>query len=144
METISLELLLAAAGVVLPGLIYFATVQRNKLQADDTLSAAERLAIRTRIIEQYAARYERRQDAGPHLLATLGLPQLQGDSQIREVIEGIRQRTGHDPWEGAGKHVEDVDLLTFFNRAAEERVDFLRVPVSEFVKQLQPGTRNVD
>ena len=64
METTSLEVLFAAAVIVVAGLIYF---------------------------------------AGPHLLAILGLPQLQGGRQIREAIEGIRQRTGHDPWEGAGE-----------------------------------------
>jgi hypothetical protein len=142
MESISSEVLLALVGVVVAGMIYFATIQRNKLQADETRLAAERLAIRTRIIEEYAAKYERRKDAGPHLLATLGLAQLRSDSEIRSVIDEIRRRVGHDPWEGAREFVEQVNLLAFFEEAAEKRVDFIRTPVSEFVTQLDASKRH--
>jgi hypothetical protein len=139
MDSVSPEVLIALASLVVAGLVYFATVQRNRLQANETLAASERLAVRTRIIEQYAANFERRRDAGPHLLATLGLPQLRTDGEIREVIEEIRRRTGHDPWEGASKFVEGVDLHDFFEAAAEQRVDFIRTPVEEFVRQLNAG-----
>ena len=106
------------------------------MQSDETLSAAERLATRTRIVERYAETFERRQDAGPHLLASLGLPQLRTDREIREVIEEIRRRTGHDPWEGSGAFTEGVDLQEFFEVAAEKRVDFNRTPVAVFAKTL--------
>ena len=142
MDSISLEVLIALAGFVLAGLVYFATAQRNRMQANEMLGASERLAVRTRIIDQYASNLERRKDAGPHLLATLGLPQLRTDQEIREVIEEIRRRTGYDPWEGAGKFVEGLDLQTFFEAAAEQRIDFLRTPVEEFVTQLDVRKRH--
>lgn len=142
MDSISLELLVAVAGLVVTGLVYFGTVQRNQMQAKETLGASERLAVRNRIIDQYAANFERRKDAGPHLLATLGLPQLRTDVEIRNVIDEIRRRTGHDPWEGAARFVEGVDLHTFFHAAAEHRIDFLRTSVQQFVSQLD--TRRKD
>ena len=55
MDSISLEVLIALAALVVVGLVYFATVQRNRMQADETLDASERLAVRTRIIDQYAS-----------------------------------------------------------------------------------------
>ena len=142
MDSIPLEVLIAVAGLIVAVLVYFGTVQRNQIQANETSAASERLGVRNRMIDQYAANFERRKDAGPHLLATLGLPQLRTDQEIRRVIDEIRRRTGYDPWEGAGKFVEGVDLCTFFEVAAEQRIDFIRTPVEEFVRQLDARRRN--
>ena len=86
--------------------------------------------------------FDRRKDAGPHLLAIVGLPQLRNDQEIRDVIGETRRRTGYDPWEGASKFVKGLDLQTFFEAPAEQRIDFLQTPVEVLVTRLDGRWRH--
>ena len=143
MDGITPEVALAAASIVIAALIYFAGVERGQ-RRDVKTSVAEAQRERerreheliSRIVDEYAQAFSTRADAGPHLLARIGLPQLRSDAGIRAAVAEIQRRTGHDPWEGYSESVSDVDLLWFFEAAAARNIDFTRVRVSEFVTQI--------
>ena len=143
----SLELAVAVATLVVMALVYFASAQRTERQArtraelEGTQDEERRLAeVKRRIVEEYAQKYTRRSDAGPHLLASLGLPQLRSDTAIRNAIQEIHSRTGYDPWEGYGLDVQDLNLLHFFEQAAAANVDFTKTRVSEFASRFRSAS----
>ncbi|HEX9130570.1 MAG TPA: hypothetical protein VF850_15500 [Gemmatimonadaceae bacterium] len=69
----------------------YLVVKRSEFEFDRT---AERELI-SKVVDEYVGLSRRRYDNGPHALATLGLEQLGGDSQIRDAL---REMGGSAGW----------------------------------------------
>ena len=81
--------------------------------------------IASRAADEYVNMSRKHQDSGPSALAKLGLQALGSDALIRKAIQEMYARSGTDPWSGWGKHVEDVDLVAFFDLVREKHYNFL-------------------
>jgi len=89
--------------------------------------------IASKAAEEYVDMARKHHDSGPSALARLGLPALGSDALIRKAIQEMYARNGTDPWSGWGKHVEDVDLVAFFNLVREKHYNFLSDVNPEYV-----------
>lgn len=121
----------------------YLAVKRSEFEFERT---GERQRIR-RVADEYVSMARRRADAGPHALATLGLEQLGGDSQIRDALREmvLRAGAGEDPWAGQARDVEDIDLMAFFRYVRENHVDLFKQSVAEVAAAVrkQSGARRV-
>lgn len=106
--------------------------ERQRHERDIETARVERERI-SKVVDEYVGMSRRRYDSGPHALATLGLEQLGGDSQIRDAVGemGVRAGAGFDPWAGQAGDVKDIDLFAFFRYVRESRVDFNKQSVAE-------------
>ena len=95
--------------------------------------------LASKMMEDYVAMARASKDAGPHALATLNLAALRSDVLIRDTIQRMEDRMGTDPWEGWGRHIEDVDLVQFFTWVRERRPNFhiSATSVEEVAKQVK-------
>lgn len=59
--------------------------------------------------------------SGPNALAGLGLDLLRSDARIRDAVQEMYARSGYDPWEGLGSHLDGVDLVEFFRHVPPPR-----------------------
>jgi len=94
-------------------------------------------ALASKVADEYVALARSRRDGGPHALATLGLHMLGSDALIRQAIREMHARSGSDPWSGAGRFAEDVDLVRFFGWVSDHHPDFHMTSVEEVAKQVQ-------
>ena len=166
----TLEVLLAAAAIVVAALIYWAGIQRGvgqerarkehaeelerqRQQHDQDLERVRQRHERqleqerreqemvSRAANEYVTMVRNHKDEGPHALATLGLQQLGSDRLIREAIDAMRVRTGRDPWAGHGSHVVDLDLVLFFSQVSTGQVNFFNVSVESVANQLRANAQ---
>ena len=129
--------------VVMVG-IYFAGVRQGRKQSDEQRkhewqleSDRRHYELVRRLADQYIEMGRGNKDRGPHLLARLGLDQLGDDKSIRDAIELMRIGDGVDPWWGAEKDVEGVNLVGFFKYVREKKVDFFKTKVAEVVQAMK-------
>lgn len=152
-----METIIAAAGIIISALTYFAGVKRGKRESQEQREHEIRLEVErqehdglmeasrrrheriVRVADQYVTWARKHHDNGPHALVHLGLEQLGSDADIREAIEDMRVRNGHgnDPWAGAGGEVEDVDLVVFFRHVRENGIDFFRTTVADVAEEVR-------
>jgi hypothetical protein len=120
--------------------------ERQRHERAIEVARVERELI-SKVVDEYVGMSRRRYDSGPHALATLGLEQLGGDSQIRDALREMAVRAGvaDDPWAGQAGEVKDIDLLAFFRYVRENRVDFFKQSVAEVAAAVREegGVRRV-
>ena len=132
----------ALIGVVVAGATYLLGRRDGRQQERDRRDEA----LASKVADEYVALARPHHDAGPHALATLGLHALRSDAVIREAIREMEVRSGTDPWEGSARHVEDVDLVKFFEWARDHRVNFHATTVEAVAQQVRDtaGRRSKD
>jgi len=110
--------LIGILGILIVVALYFADIQRRKLQEKNR----QINELASKLIDEYVEM--RHRDTGLSFLAKLGLHRLKSDKRIREAIEEMKARTPHDPWEGQEAHIQDVDLVNFFKYVRENKIKF--------------------
>lgn len=160
------ELIIAAIGVVVSVLLYFAGIRRGERQerlrqAHERQMEADRQAherqlererqehqqqlererqeqqLASKVADEYVDMARRNYDSGLHAMARLSLDSLGSDELIRRAIEEMRVRTGRDPWGAKAGQVEDIDLLAFFRYVRERRIDFFSTPIENVVEEVR-------
>ena len=160
------EIIIAAIGVVVSVLLYFAGVKRGErqerlrqeherqLEVDRQTHEGEiererqqherRLErerqeqeMASKVADEYVAMARRHYDSGITAMARLGLAVLGSDALIRRAIEEMRVRSNTDPWSGHAALIEDLDLVAFFSYVRENRMNFFNTPVEEVVEEVR-------
>jgi len=70
--------------------------------------------LASKCADKYINMVNRNFDIGPLALTRLSRVQPGDDNLIREAINEMKARTGHDPWDKNLDSVSDVDLVKFF------------------------------
>lgn len=160
------ELIIAAVGVIVSILLYFAGVKRGERQerlrqAHERQLEADRQAherqlererqeherklererqeqeLASKVADEYVDMARRNYDSGIHAMARLSLDSLGSDALIRRAIEEMRVRTGKDPWGAKAGQVEDIDLMAFFRYVRERRIDFFNTPIEKVIDEVR-------
>ncbi len=160
------EIIIAAIGVIVSVLVYFAGVkhgerqerlrQEHERQLEVDHQAHERELERERqqheralererqeqemaskVADEYVDMARRRYDSGITAVARLGLAALGSDALIRRAIEEMRVRSNTDPWSGKAALMEDLDLVAFFRYVREHRVKFFNTTVESVVEEVR-------
>jgi hypothetical protein len=133
--------LIALFAIVIMVLLYFAEVQRRKIQErqrvqhEQTMERDKRLHdLKTKMVDEYVDRARKFIIDGPHSLARLGLEQLESDQRIREAIKEMSVRSGRDVWGRYEEHIRNIDLAEFFKYVREHKVDFNKTSIEEMVE----------
>lgn len=95
--------------------------------------------LASKVADEYVEMARRRFDSGPHALARLGIHVLGSDALIRQSIAEMYARSGTDPWSGQAHHVENVDLVRFFDFVRANQVDFFKTSVEEVARSVLAG-----
>lgn len=113
-------------------------LNERELAKDDRLHE-----LVSKVADDYVQIARSRYDNGPHALATLALHLLKDDSLIREALNEMHLRSGHNPWFKDSKHVEDIDLVQFFEYVSTNKIDFFKSSVEEVAIKVREmgGTR---
>ena len=160
------EIIIAAIGVVVSVLLYFAGVkrgerqerlrQKHERQLEVDRQTHERELERERqqherglererqeqemaskVADEYVDMARRRYDSGITAVARLGLAALGSDALIRRAIEEMRVRSNTDPWSGHATVLEDLDLVAFFSYVRENCVNFFNTQVEKVVEEVR-------
>ena len=137
-------LLVAAGGVILSVLTYFAGQERadrrhdrDRAEEPERERREQRRAMATKMVDEFVNTVRRHYADGPYALKPLGLEALGSDERIREAIAEMKIRSASDPWSGQGHHVQDIDLVAFFRMVREQRVNFAKTTVEEVVRRVR-------
>jgi hypothetical protein len=140
-----LEAIIGVVGILASVAMYYAGKKEGRRQEKGRQHHELRLEDmrRTReLVSKVADEYvymARRNQPGPRALANLGLHLFESDALIREAIQEMYVRTGHDPWQGQSSHIEGVDLVRFFRYVREQGVD-LHGSLKEAAKEVRTIT----
>lgn len=158
----SAEIIIAAIGVVVSVLLYFAGVKRGEHQERERQEHERQLELSrqaherdleterqrhelqleqgrreqeivSKVADEYVAMARRRYDAGITAMARLGLDSLGSDALIRRAVDEMRVRSNTDPWSGHATRVEDLNLVAFFRYVRENQVNFFNTSVEQVV-----------
>jgi hypothetical protein len=118
--------------------------QRLERERQDNARQLERErrdnALASKVADRYVEMASLRKDSGPHALATLGLHALGSEALIRQAIQEMEARSGTDPWGGAARYVETIDLVRFFTWVSENHPDFHTTSVADVAKQVKEAS----
>jgi len=148
-----MEIIIGLAGLIISIMLYIAgkrhgeKLEQERYFNERALAKDERLhELASKVADDYVTMARSRYDNGPHGMATLALHLLKSDQLIREAIEEMHLRSGHNPWYSDTKYIEDVDLVRFFEYVSENKINFFKTTVSEVankVKELGGNRKNI-
>lgn len=129
----NLGVLLTVAGLVLAVLIYFARVQRTKMQ----LIQQKRDSDRQHVLDGYLELRRTNKTSGPDGLQRAGVASLGSDSEIRAVIAEIVRHGEKHPFGSKHELLISINLKAFFVWASEESINFFSKPLEQLIDQFE-------
>jgi hypothetical protein len=147
-----METIITIIGLLVTIGIYFAGMKQGEKQERDrrkherAIEQDKRLhELASKVADEYVAMSRSFLDNGPHALASLALQLLGSDMLIREALNEMHLRSGHDPWLKYSKFVDDVDLVQFFEYVHKYKIDFFKTTVEEVAQKVKAngGVRKI-
>ncbi|MFH0989615.1 MAG: hypothetical protein V1799_06315 [bacterium] len=139
-----MEAILTVIGLIITIIIYFAGIKQGQRQERDrrkherAIEQDKRLhELASKAADEYVVMARSNRDNGPHALATLALQLLGSDMIIREALKEMHLRSGHDPWLGKSKFVDDLDLVKFFEYVHQSKIDFFKISVEDIAQRVR-------
>jgi hypothetical protein len=113
------ELIIAAVGIVVSALTYFAGVQRTKqrYEKDDSETRIQK------VVDEYQRLSEPRRDSGLSALIKAGVLLVRNECEAREACHRLELRNSVSPLTPYDHELKDVDLLAFFRAIQEHRLN---------------------
>ena len=124
------EIIIGLAGLILSVLTYFAGAWRTERRYKK-LDKKERLDA---VFNLYMGFRRSNYTAGLDGLQKAGVATLQSDSEIRELVDRIIAHGELNPLGKRGE-LDNIDLKCFFDYAARERINFLRISIEEVIEK---------
>ncbi|MCH7826775.1 MAG: hypothetical protein IIC75_02190 [Bacteroidetes bacterium] len=148
-----MEILIGLTGLIISIVLFMVgkrhgeKLEQKRYSNERALTKDERLhELASKVADEYVKMTRSRKDNGLHAMATLALHLLKSDTLIREAINEMHLRSGHNPWYADSKYIEDVDLVRFFEYVSENKINFFKASVADVaikVKELGGIRKNV-
>ena len=130
--------LFVSVGLYLAGKRHGEKLERERQAHERSLEETRRLhELSSKAADEYVKMARSHYDEGPHALASLALELLGSDKLIRETIQEMYLRSGHNPWGNQSGMVDDIDLVSFFTYVREKKVDFFHTTIENVAKAVR-------